>query len=152
MTWTYAGAPGTSSAAERRDYVRFKLGDTVSGVTPTLTDEEIAAMLSEASNDIGIAALMSGRAILARYARYVDLTEGKTSVKASQRYQALQTVVTQLESDALTGSTAGPYAGGTSKADKQAQRDDTDWVAPFFARDDDTYPGLGLPNRDDLVP
>ena len=150
MTWTYAGTPGETTAATRRDMVRFLLGDVVNN-TPTLSDEEIAAMLSAASDDTTNAAIAAGRALLMRFARYCDLTEGLTKVSASQRFTALKSQIAELETAGFTGANAAPYAGGTSKAGKQDQRDDTDWVAPLFARDDDSYPTLREPLRPSLV-
>lgn len=152
MTWTYAGSPGTSTAAERRDYVRFQLGDTVSGANPTLTDEEIAAMLSIASNSVPLATLACGQALLARLAQQADFTRSKVSVSASQRFKALERLIAKLEADTFASAAAAPYAGGTSKADKQTMRDDTDAVQPPFSRDDDVFPPLGNDPLPTLVP
>ena len=142
MTWTYAGTPGTATAAERRDFVRFNIGDTVSGADPTLSDEEIGAMLSMASNSVPLATLSSAQGLLARFAQQADFTRGKVSVSASQRYKNLVSLITKLESDSFATSTAGPYAGGTSKADKSTLRENTGAVQPIIAVGDYVYPGL----------
>lgn len=152
MTWTYAGTPGTSTAAERRDYVRFNLGDTVSGADPTLSDEEIAAMLSMASNSVPLATLSSAQGLLARFAQQADFTRSKVSVSASQRFKALERLIAKLEADSFASASAGPYAGGTSKADKDTMRDDTDAVQPPFSRDDYVFPPLGDNPLPTLVP
>jgi len=48
MTWTYGGAPGTTTSATRRDAVRLLVGDTDT-TDQQITDEEIAFGLSQAS-------------------------------------------------------------------------------------------------------
>jgi hypothetical protein len=149
VSWTYAGEPGTATAAERRDYVRFTLGDTESGYTPTLSDGEIAACLSASSDDVSAAALQAGKALLARFARQADVKNGATSVSASQRYKALKDVVASLESDAM--SAAVPYLGGSSKAAFDADRANTDLRQPLFTTEDDTPIGLGSPTWPPLV-
>ena len=140
MTWTYGGDPGTGTAAQRRDAVRLRIGDTTS-TDPQLTDEEIAYALSDASNSVLAAALTSCKWLVSRYARQADIKMGETSVSASQRAKAYTALVGQLESELLTGTSAAPYVGGTSIADKQIDRDDTDVVQPSFTRDDDRYAG-----------
>ena len=46
MTWTYGGAPGTTSSATRRDAVRLLVGDTDT-TDQQVSDEEIAQLQAE---------------------------------------------------------------------------------------------------------
>lgn len=138
MTWTYAGSPGVSTAAQRRDLVRRLLGDVVSTFTPTLTDEEIAYFIGTGTSAIQVkaAAIDAGKALLASFARDVDFTRSKISVSASQRYTALKDLLSQLETDGFADSTAGPFLGGSSEARTETDRADTDLRQPMLTVDD----------------
>jgi len=70
MTWTYGGAPGTTTSATRRDAVRLLVGDTDT-TDQQITDEEIAFGLSQASDDIYNANAPLCRALTAKHARPV---------------------------------------------------------------------------------
>ncbi len=142
MTWTYAGSPGLATAAQRRDLVRLTLGDTVSGYTPTLTDEEIAYYLGSGVTEstVTVSSINAGKALLARFARDVNFTRSKVSVDASDRYRMLKDLITDLESGTFALATSGPYLGGESKADADNAREDTDFRQPFYTANDHDQP------------
>ena len=91
MTFTYLGTLGTDL-----DYIRFKVGDTVSGsgIKPSdanFTDEEINGLLTiEGSTDRTVAAIYETLSLV--WAKYVDSEIGSRKEKSSQtsaRYAAL---------------------------------------------------------------
>ncbi len=142
MTWTYAGTPGLATAAQRRDLVRWWLGDTVSTFVPTLTDEEISYALGSGVTEVAVkaSAITALDALLARFARDADFTKSKVSVSASQRHKALKDLRSQMESDSFALAINGPYLGGESKADADNAREDTDFRQPFYTANDHDQP------------
>ena len=81
MTFTYSGDPSTSP----RNYVRFLLNDTNS-TDVLFSDEEIAYVLTEWSNDAYDAARELAEIAIARFARLADSTSksvGDISVSES---------------------------------------------------------------------
>ena len=77
------------------------------------------------------ASIMSVRALLAKYARIVDLQVGHTQVEAAQRARAYRSLLETLES-ATEDFVAQIFAGGQSKDEKETLEDDTDAVQPAF--------------------
>lgn len=141
MTWTYAGAPGTSSAATRRDAVRLAVGDTDT-TQQQLTDEEIAYFLLGTSDDVLGAAIAGCRALSFKYARQVNLSENGLSDGGGDRYlhykELLNVLLSQESSGGLIVS-----AGGISVSDKEAAAEDTDLVQPIFSVGMNDNPGSG---------
>ena len=140
MTWTYATAPGTGTAAGRRDAIRLRVGDTDTN-DQQLQDEEIAFFLLQSSNDITFAALRAAEALAGRFARQVAVSQGPASFGAQDRYQHYRDLAAAIEEE-IRREGAEFFAGGRSKADKRALDDDTDLVQPAFAigQDDITDP------------
>jgi hypothetical protein len=137
MTWTYGGAPGTDSAATRRDAVRFLVGDTDT-TDQQITDEEITFALSQTSNDIYRAAAISCRSIAAKYAREVDSSVESIRVAASQRQAHYTSLAVKMEKQASKYGSSGlgvPLVGGISEADIESVREDDDRVRPVFRHD-----------------
>jgi len=131
MTWTYASsAPGATS----KDWVRLRIGDTSSG-DQLLQDEEIAAWLASFGSK-ELAAANACESIAAKYARRVDSGTGDVSNKWSQfatRYLELAAALRQEA--AVGGPGVAPWAASVSVAEKEAQVEDSDRVAPAFSRD-----------------
>lgn len=139
MSWTYAGTPNdTGTSAEKRDAVRFRIGDTVS-TDPQITDEEIAYLLT-ASTPAG-ASIKACQALIAKYSRQADITYSKTSVSASQRAKAYRDLLAILTAEGANA--AIPIVGGISEAQKQEVWDDPDAVKPWFPRNEDDIAGIG---------
>lgn len=135
MTFTYGLSPGTSTAAERRDAVRYLVGDTDSN-DPQVEDEEITFALSEADDGIYLAAAITARAIAGKYARRVDTDFEGVSTAYSDRQKHYQALAVKLEKEALTkgASLGSPGVGGISESTMDSVEDNEDRVEPAFRR------------------
>ena len=136
MTWTYANNPGTDTAERRRDFVRFNLGDTDTN-DQLVTDEEIAAALAEASNDVYLATAIVARAIAAQFMRASDISMGEGALAISDRAIAdgFLNLATRMERQAKKYGTVDigvPAAGGLTESELKALDEDPDWNSPRF--------------------
>lgn len=127
MTWSYSI---TTLAATPKDQVRLLIGDTLT-TDPQMQDEEIAYYLTQRSSVYGAAAECC-RTLQARFSRSVDQKGGDTETKYSQLAKAYGIKAIEFEQKAAAAGAGKPYAGGISIADKQAQEQNTDRVAPQF--------------------
>lgn len=137
MTWTFDDAPGTSTAAGRRDAVRSKIGD-VDTNDQQISDEQIAFALDQASDDIYIASVISARTIAALYARRVDTDAEGLSARFSQRRDAYLQLAKALEVEAKKYGSVGlgvPLVGGVKISEMDSVEEDDDRVRPSFRRD-----------------
>lgn len=139
MAWTYAGAPGTSTATERRDAVRYLVGDTDT-TDQQLQDAEIAFCLSQTSDDVYLAASIAASTLSAKYGRLVDTILDNSNVRASysQRQKSYAELSRQLERKATrygSKSLGIPDAGGISVSEVNNARSDADRVDPMFSVD-----------------
>jgi len=137
MTWTYGGAPGTTSAATRRDAVRLFVGDTDTTDQQT-SDEEIAFALSQASDDVYIAGAVICRALSGKFARLVDTSVESVSSSYSQRATQYAELAVRLTKDSKrlgSGGLGVPDAGGISIADMISVESDPDRVSGAFRID-----------------
>lgn len=142
MAWTYANAPGNTSAATRRDFVRLLTGDTDSTMDSnlTLSDEEIAAFLLINGDSVTAAAIASAKALHAKFARLPDTqVVGVGSVSAGQVAKNLAAVAAGLAADASNG--AAPVFGGQSIIANRLLNAKIDVPQPTFIRGGDSYPG-----------
>jgi hypothetical protein len=131
MTWTYV-SPSNSLA----DEVRFLIGDT-SSASPKLSNEEIAYLLSNASDSPAFAAVQACRALIAKYSHLVTQTTGAVSVAYSDLAKNYKELAASI---AVSQARPLPYAGGISISDRDEQDGDTDRSAPRFT--------LGMHDRD----
>ena len=141
MTWTYANAPSTTSAAGRRDAVRYLIGDTDGEVTPTLSDEEIAFSLLQNRNALLSSAIDACRSLMAKWARipsFSVVNEG--SISAGDVCDRLRRTMDALQADAAKG--AAPIFGGQSITENRRLNALSDVPQPTFLRDQDGYPGV----------
>ena len=76
-------------------------------------------------------------AISSKYARQADTTNGRLSVKASQRSEAYAKKAKELRRDTLLA--ADVFAGGLTITGKNDLADDTDAVQPAFSVGMDDY-------------
>lgn len=137
MTWTYGGAPGTTSAATRRDAVRLLVGDTDTTDQQT-SDEEIAFALSQGSDDVYIAGAVICRALSGKFARLVDTSIESVSSSYSQRATQYAELAVRLTKDSKrlgSGGLGVPDAGGMSIADMISVESDPDRVPGAFRID-----------------
>jgi hypothetical protein len=92
MTFTYSGDPSTSA----RNYVRFLLNDTTS-TEVLFSDEEIAYVLTEWSNDAYDAARELAEIAIARFARLADSTSKSVGdISVSESYSSKVTHYKEL--------------------------------------------------------
>lgn len=138
MTWTYSGNPAVSD----RDAVRFLTRDTNMDSPATLSDEEIAWLVSEAGGNVYRAAMDSANELAAKYAGLIQTkTVGSLSITYAARAQGFKDIASNLKTRALRHTTVAPYAGGISKSDKALNESDTDWDRPPFSIGMDDAPG-----------
>lgn len=91
MAWTY------DDALDQPLYeVRFKIGDTDTN-DQQLSDGEINYLLAQAGNNVLKAAVLSSRAIAAKYSRQVSKSIGQTSIQLQQRRDAYLSLAEDLE-------------------------------------------------------
>lgn len=129
-TYTYSG-----DFATQRDKVRVEIGDTQFSPTNTLVlaDEEIAYAGTVEGNDVSVAARCC-EFMAAKFSQKADITEGKLSLKLSQRAKALTEKAVRLR--ALAAATGAlPSVGGESVSEKNTNDLDTDRVPPAFWRE-----------------
>lgn len=134
MTWTYGGAPGTTTSATRRDAVRLLVGDTDT-TDQQMTDEEIAFALSQASDDIYNASALLCRALSGKYARLVDTSVESVSSSYSQRAKQYAELAVRLTKEGKRMGSVGlgvPVAGGMSISEMEGVENDTDRVPSAF--------------------
>lgn len=141
MTWTYANAPSTASAAGRRDAVRYLIGDTDEDVTPTLSDEEIAFSLLQNGNSLLSSAIDACRSLAAKWAKIPTFTVvNEGSISAGEVHKRLTDTMNALQADAAKG--AAPMFGGQSITENRRLNALSDVPQPTFLRDQDGYPGV----------
>lgn len=119
MTWTY-----NWNFSSQKDRIRREVSDTDS-TNQLLADEEIAYAGTIEGSDVAVAARCC-EWLFAKFAQKADITEGKLSLKHSQRAQFFMSKAKQLR--ALDSVGANPYIGGESISDKEATDEDTDRV------------------------
>lgn len=142
MTWTYGRAPGTTSAATRRDAVRLLVGDTDT-TDQQVADEEIAFALSQGSDDIYVAGAVICRALSGKYARLVDSSVESVSASYSQRATQYAELAARLTRDSKRLGSVGlgvPDAGGMSISDMVSAESDPDRVPGAFRIEEFTNP------------
>jgi len=143
VSWTYSGDPAASSL----DAVRFLVGDTDTD-DQLVTDEEIMYLLAQVGN-VYAAARDAARAITAKFARMPDQSVDGLSYRYSQRAASFSALAARLDRQSSMRS-AGPVAGGLSRARKQTVEQDADRVAPSFERDQFSFPGTESSDPDNL--
>lgn len=129
MAWSYGGDPTTSD----RDWVRFRIGDTVE-TDQLITDGEIASMLAQEPTKQK-AALLVAKALLAKWAREVNSKMGKLTLDLGQRIDALKSVIEDLrrEADTAAGALGSPWMAAHRIDRREAIQEDTNRLQPAFA-------------------
>jgi hypothetical protein len=125
----YSGDPSDSLI----DEVRFRIGDTDTD-EEFLTDDEIAYLLGQESDNVSRAAVRGCKRIAAELSRQVNYRMHGVSVDAKDLAKQFRDLATELETEAALLSVAEPFAGGISVADKQAREADSDRSTPSFKR------------------
>jgi len=142
MTWTYDEAPGSETAAERRDAVRILVGDTDT-TDQQISDEAIAYFLEEAGDRVYVAAASTARSIAASYARLVTNSIDAVSVNLSDRMAQYEKLAIKLDREAKSkGAGLGlARAGGISEDAMRTADDDSDRPDPAFRSREFRNPG-----------
>lgn len=117
-------------SSEERTAVRFEAGD--SDASPLLTDEEIDHALSEEGDVRGAAALCL-ESLSRRFATQADVATGDLRLSYSRQSKALAERAEELRSS-IQAASGPPFAGGISRADKEARAQNTDRAQPSFTR------------------
>ncbi len=140
--WTYdASVLNTTTAAGRRNSVRFLVGDTNSS-DQQVQDEEIDFALSECGSSIYAGASWVASAIAGLYSRKVNVElDGvlrEEYTKLADNYRKLSRDLKQK------GSGLGISAGGISVTTIETVRDDTDRPSSAFTMDRFRYPATSV--------
>lgn len=143
MTFTYNSSSISTDLAK----VRLLIGDTSTG-DQLLQDEEINFFV-DSEPSIYHAGAMACEAIAAEFSRKADKQVGDLKINASQKAEAYAKRAKKLMAMAKTRGSAGIYAGGISKTDKQTQEQDSDRVEPDFYREMHDFPGTTLNSTED---
>ena len=137
MAWSYDPTNlDTTTVNGRLNSVRLLLGDTVE-TDQQAQDEEVIFALSQTNNNVYFAAAWVARIVASKYARNVDV---QLDGALSANYSDLATKYTSL-ADSLefqgkkTGATLGVLAGGITKTQIEAARENTNRIEGSFRRD-----------------
>ena len=129
MTFTYTGRPGTSTVDERRDSVRFLIGDTVEA-SKHMEDEEIYFLLDQEGNNVWGAAMLAADTMKSRFADLASYSVGDLSIQYGQQVQHWESVSASI-GERRDLDVANAYAGGISNSDKDSVAGDSDWNKPY---------------------
>ena len=141
----YGGNPGDGTAAERRDAVYLKVGDTDTA-HQLLTDAEVDFFLSEAGDSILGGAVRAAKAIAARFSKQPRIAHGPSSVDPTKIAESYLALAAELEEEMLSCSEV--LVGGISISDVESTLDDPDRVPNSFEIGMDDYWPVDESNRD----
>lgn len=133
MTWSYTENPADSP----KDAVRFHSGDVLRE-DQQRSNEEIAYALSEAGDDVYLAAALICDSLARQYARYADKSVGNERESLSQRSTSYADRAAELRARAASGGgvsgvvAALPFVGGVSASRLDAAAADTDLIPSAF--------------------
>lgn len=125
--------------------VRFLIGDTDS-TDYAITNDNIAFALSQASDDLYLAASICCRALAAKYANLVDTKFESVSSNYSQLQNNYTKLAARLESQSKKFGKGGlgvPLVGGISISDVDSVEQDSDRIPSKFRRDQYANPPRG---------
>lgn len=140
MAATYTDPSNSNS-----DAVRWLVGDT-DVTNAALQDEEIAFALSQAGDDVYLAAAICARALAGKYASLVDTDFESVSSDYSNLRDNYYSLATQLEKQSKKYGTRGlglPAAGGLTYSGIRANDLNDDRVQPKFKQDQFANPPVG---------
>lgn len=115
-----------------------------------LSDDTITALLSIEPNPY-LAASIAANNLAGKYASQVDKQVGDLRLSYSQRAKAWRDLATALAAanNRSLATITAPWAGGTSRADKEIYRQNTDIVAPTMTKTMQEFPGESTPRTSD---
>lgn len=122
----YGDHPSTSHS----DAIRLLVGDISTAAAGTFLSDNAYTYFYQQGGSVFLGAVLACNALAAlNGGRAISKTVGDLSyTKADAKYY--QTLATEYRLQASLGTV--PYAGGISRSDKQAVRQNTDRVAPAF--------------------
>jgi len=128
MTWTFDEEDISTNLAK----VRVTIGDTDSD-EELLSDEIINFRLTQASDNVKVAAIACVRDILAKLSRKTDRTGTGFSASRSQKFEQYSALLKELTGDATLVATA-TLTGGSISERENLRDDDDDYEYPAFYR------------------
>jgi hypothetical protein len=148
MTWTY-----TPDFTGTRDKIRLAIGDTIDRGAFSLSDAEIAYVVS-VQPVLGYAAAACARVLMARYADQADTRNSELAIEASQRFAQLSKLADRLEKNPnlFSGKTRPspiPFFGGVHKSESDAVAGDSDLKDPWFQHERFDNPGAASDGDED---
>jgi len=138
--------------SERINNVRFLVGDTDSS-DYAITNDNVAFALTQAGNDVYVAAAICARALAGKYATYVDTKFENVSSNYSQMSENYYALAKRLDMQSKKYGKSGlglPIAGGISRDDMRSVNQDPDRVMPKFNRDQFANPPSGFYEEDGI--
>jgi hypothetical protein len=131
--------------SERINNVRFLVGDTDSS-DYAITNDNVSFALTQAGDDVYLAAAICARALAGKYATYVDTKFEDVSSDYSQMSENYYKLATRLEAQSKKYGSRGlgtPVAGGLTYSDIEANDLNDDRVQPKFKQDQFANPPRG---------
>jgi hypothetical protein len=125
---TYSGDPSSSA----NDYVRSLIGD-VDMTNPTLTDLELSNLNTQNPSPL-FAAAAACRMLAMRYGLKASRKVGDLSINYGDLVKNYIAMADEFEMKAKISGNQ-PYAGGTSRADEEANNQNSDRIKPPFTSD-----------------
>ena len=126
----------TTTVNGRLNSVRLLLGDTIE-TDQQAQDEEVIFALSQTNNNVYFAAAWVARIVASKYARNVDVQlDGALSANYSDLASKFTSLADSLEFQGKkAGATLGVVAGGITKTQIEAARENTNRIEGAFRRD-----------------
>lgn len=126
----------TTTVNGRLNSVRLLLGDTIE-TDQQAQDEEVIFALSQTNNNVYFAAAWVARIVASKYARNVDVQlDGALSANYSDLASKFTSLADSLEFQGKkAGATLGVLAGGITKTQIEAARENTNRIEGAFRRD-----------------
>lgn len=131
--------------SERINNVRFLVGDTDSS-DYAITNDNVSFALTQAGDDVYLAAAICARALAGKYATYVDTKFEDVSSDYSQMSENYYKLATRLEAQSKKYGSRGlglPAAGGLTYSDIEANDLNDNRVQPKFKQDQFANPPHG---------
>ena len=131
--------------SERINNVRFLVGDTDSS-DYAITNDNVSFALTQAGDDVYLAAAICARALAGKYATYVDTKFEDVSSDYSQMSENYYKLATRLEAQSKKYGSRGlglPAAGGLTYSDIEANDLNDNRVQPKFKQDQFANPPRG---------
>lgn len=136
---------------EDRDKVRALVGDTSGDASTEHLADGVYDWLLTVYPSVFRAAAAAARSIASKFAAKASRkVVGSLQLEYQRNAEHFLAVADDLEAQATAAAAPIPYAGGISKSEKRADKQDTDLVQPRFYRGQFAAPGTGF-SRAELI-